>query len=97
MRGVDHPAGPAPGFVVADSATLPCIVVRGKALAHLPFAELKAIAQHVAEGLGRRTAGIARELLEAALLSLAEHEGAHAGKSSIATSDLCFQRNGLRE
>ena len=81
MRGVDDLATPAPSLVVAYYAAFLRVVVCGEAFAHLPFAELESVPQHATESLGRRTPGVAREFLKAALLRSTQYRGAHDGLS----------------
>src|SRR5205814_4468575 len=70
-----------PGLVIADRAAFLRVVVGGEAFAHFPFAERKAVPQHIAERLFRRTLGVAREPFQAALLGEVEHEWPHQEKS----------------
>src|SRR5258708_28254104 len=88
MRGVDDLACPAAGLVVADRTAFLHVVVRGDAFAHFPFAELKAVPQHIAQRVHRRALGVAREPLQAALLSEVEHEWSHQEKSITRTESI---------
>src|SRR5258708_5093377 len=88
MRGVDDLACPAAGLVVADRTAFLHVVVRGDAFAHFPFAELKAVPQHIAQRVHRRALGVAREPLQAALLSEVEHEWSHQEKPITRTGSI---------
>src|SRR5258708_38192176 len=96
MRGVDDLACPAPGLVVADRTAFLHVVVRGDAFAHFPFAELKAVPQHIAERLHQRALGVAREHLQAELMSVVVHEWSHQEKDIRRSESLISTLHTLR-
>lgn len=70
-------AGLALHLVVRNHALGTRLLVGEAAFTRFPFAELEAVAQHEAQHLAGRAAGIAGELFEAALLRRSKGERFH--------------------
>jgi hypothetical protein len=83
MRGFDHLPRTAASLIVTYRATPFEILIGRQALAHFPFAELKPVLQDKPKGLRGTAAGIARQLLQPALLRGTEHKGSHSDRSNV--------------